>query len=109
MCRIRGRDFRQACDDLAERDRIDVRSQADVVERDAARAQFLRELPGARLVLVEHEEAHVPAARTQVGEELEEVRLGARDAGDLLRVEDDAVGQGRPAASAMPRAHVCTE
>ena len=71
--------------------------------------ELLGELPGARLVLVEHEEAHVPAARTQVGEELEEVRLRARDAGDLLRVEDDAVDQGRPAASMMPRAHVCTE
>jgi hypothetical protein len=40
---------------------------------------------------VEHEEADVPAALTQVGKELEEVRLGTGDARDLLGVEYDAL------------------
>ena len=100
---------REVGGDLAERDRIDVGAEADVVERDAARAQRVGELPRAGLVLVEHEEPHVPAARAQIGQELQEVRLRAGDARDLLGVEDDAVGHAIPAASRMPRAHDCTE
>ncbi len=96
---------------LAEGDGIDVGPQPHAVEWDASRPQRVGELPGAGLVLVEHEEAHVPAALAQVGEELQEVRLRARDPGDLLRMEDDAVSHVAliPAASRMPRAHDCTE
>ena len=109
MWRIRGRTRARYAVDLAERDRIDVRAQPDVVERDAARAERVGELPRAGLVLVEHEEADVPAALAQVGEELQEVRLRAGDARDLLGVEHDAVHHESPAASRMPRAHDCTE
>ena len=96
---------------LAEGDRVDIRPQADVVERNAARSQLVGELPGARLVLVEHEEADIPPAFPEIGKQLEQVRLRARDAGDLLHVEDDAVGHGVDilAASRMPRAHDSTE
>ena len=95
--------------DLAECDRVDVRSQPDVIERDALRAKRLGEFPRARLVLVKHEEAHVPATLVQVGQQLEQVRLRPRDAGDLLRVENEPVGHEIPAASRIPRAHDCTE
>ncbi len=95
--------------DLPERDRVDVCSQPDVVERHAPRAQGLGELPRAWLVLVKHQEAHVPAALTQVGEQLEQVRLRAGDPGDLLHVEDEPVSHEIPAASRIPRAHDCTE
>ncbi len=94
---------------LSERDRIDVRPQPDVVERDAALAERVRELPRPGLVLVEHEEADVPAALAQVGEQLQEMGLRAGDARDLLRMEHDAVRHESPAASRMPRAHDCTE
>jgi hypothetical protein len=53
---------REVGGDLPERDRVDVRSQPDAVERDALRAERLGELPRTRLVLVEHQEAHVPTA-----------------------------------------------
>ena len=99
---------REVRGDLAERDRIDVGTQADVVERDAARAQRVGELPRAGLVLVEHEEAHVPAALAQIGQELQKVRLRAGDARDLLGVEDDAVGHDDPRGvedATRPRLH----
>src|SRR5581483_6525216 len=51
--------------------------------------ELARELPGARLVLVQHQEADVPAAALEVGQELEQVRLGAGDPRHLLDVEDD--------------------
>ena len=38
---------------------------------------------------MEHQEPHVPAALAEVGQELEQVRLRAGDARDLLRVQDD--------------------
>ena len=87
--RTRAREVRG---DLTERDGIDVGTQADVVERDTACAQRVGELPRAGLVLVEHEEPHVPAALAEIRQELQEVRLRAGDARDLLGVEDDAVG-----------------
>ena len=49
----------EVADQPEERDRIDVRPQREGVERNAAAAQLLRELPGARLVLVEHEHARL--------------------------------------------------
>ena len=79
-------------DDLAERDGIHVRSKAD--RRRAGRraaSELPRELPRAGLVLVEHEEPDVPAALAKVGQELQQVRLRAGDARDLLGVEYDAV------------------
>ena len=94
---------------LAEGDRVDVGAEADVVERDAARAERVGELPRSRLVLVQHEEADVPAALAEIRQELKQVRLRARDARDLLRMEYDAVSHAMPAASRMPRAHDCTE
>ena len=94
---------------LSERDRIDVRPQPDVVERHAALAERVCELPRPGLVLVEHEEANVPAALAQVGKQLQEMRLRAGDARDLLRMQHDAVHHESPAASRMPRAHDCTE
>ena len=115
MCRIRGRRVGEMRDDLAERDRVDVCAEPDRVERHAARLELARELPRAGLVLVEHQEADVPAAGAKIGQQLEQVRLGARDSRDLLRVEDEAVGhetpgaRASPAASRAPRAHDSTE
>src|SRR5439155_18613272 len=71
-----------------EADRIDVPAQRDRVERHAARLELAGELPGAGLVLVQHHHADVPAPLPQVGQQREEVRLGAGDAGDLLQMED---------------------
>ena len=70
--------------DLAEGDGVHVRAEANGVERDAACAQPQRELPRAGLALVEHEEADVPAAIAKIRQNLEEVRLRAGDARDLL-------------------------
>ena len=42
----------QVGDELHEGDRVDVRAQGDSVERNPARGQRLRELPGPGLVLV---------------------------------------------------------
>src|SRR3970040_401785 len=100
--------------DLAEGDWVDVGTQTNVGEGNAPCLELACELPRAGLVLVQHEEPDVPAACAQVGQELEQVRLGAGDARDLLRVENDAV-RGRwlahatPAASRTPRAHDSTE
>ena len=94
---------------LSECDRVDVCPQPDVVERDAALAQRSCELPRAGLILVEHEEANVPAPLAQVGKQLQEMCLRAGDARDLLRMQHDAVHHESPAASRMPRAHDCTE
>jgi hypothetical protein len=52
--------------DAEERDRIDVCGKRDRVERDSARAHLPREVPRARLVLVEHEKTDVPAALLQL-------------------------------------------
>ncbi len=72
-----------------EGDRVDVGSHLDPVDRHPACLECARELPRPRLLLVQHQEAHVPAARLQRGQQLKQVRLGARDAGDLLDMEDD--------------------
>ncbi len=74
--------------DLRIRDGVDVGSQPDVVERNSAVVELSGELPGARLVLVEHEEVHVPAPLAQAWKQLEQVRLGAGDPGHLLDVQD---------------------
>ncbi len=95
--------------DLAEGDRVDVGPQSHIVDRYALRAQCLGEVPRSRLVLVEHEEPDVPAPLSQVGQQLEQMGLGAGDPGDLLRVQDDAVDHEIPAASRTPRAHDRTE
>ena len=79
------------------RDRVDVRAQAHFLERHAAALELARELPCARLVLVEHQELDVPPALAEIGEELEQVRLRAGDARDLLDVEDE------PVAAHLPR------
>ncbi len=75
-------------EDLHERAGIDVGLHLDPVDRHAARLEGPRELPGARLLLVEHQEANVPAALHERRQELKQVRLGAGDTGDLLNVED---------------------
>src|SRR3954454_20530398 len=55
-------------------------------------------------MLVQHQEAHVPAALLQLRQQREQVRLGAGDAGDLLQVEDVHAA----AAAMTPSAHVST-
>src|SRR5262249_46459026 len=90
--------------DAEERDRVDIGGEGDRVERDAARPQLACEVPGARLGLVEHEKAHVPTSFLQLWQQREQVRLRARDAGNLLQMENVHV-----AAAMMPSAHVSTE
>ena len=77
-------------DEPDERDRVDVGAQRNRVERNAARRQRARELPRARLVLVQHQHPDVPAALAELRQQREQVRFGARDAGDFLQMEDDA-------------------
>ena len=86
------------------------------VERHAALLERPGELPGARLVLVQHQEVDVPAPLAQAGQQREQVRLGAGDPGDLLDVEDFPAGlvivrlplheqppaHGRPSAPPRP-------
>ena len=109
MDEVRVQDLRplapEVGDDLAERERVDVGTQPDLVERHASRLELAGELPGTRLVLVQHQEPDVPAALAEIGQELEEVRLRPGDAGDLLGVQDD-VAHASPAAiqdTARPR------
>ena len=71
-----------------ERDRVEVGAERDRVERHAARAERAGEVPGAGLVLVQHQHPHVPAALAQARQQREQVRLRAGDAGDLLQMED---------------------
>ena len=75
-------------ENLHERARIDVRLHLDPVDGNPARLECARELPGPRLLLVQHQEADVPAALHERRQQLEQVRLGTRDAGDLLDVEN---------------------
>ncbi len=82
-------------EDLHERARVDVGLHLDPVDGHAAGLERAGELPGAGLLLVQHQETDVPAALHERRQELEQVRLGARDAGDLLDVEDGH----RPATS----------
>ena len=65
------------------------RRDRDRVEWHAARLELARELPCARLVLVEHQEPHVPPARPERRQDRKQVALRAGDAGDLLQVEDE--------------------
>ena len=44
-----------------ERERVDVGRQRNRIEGDAATRQLARKVPGARLVLVQHQKADVPA------------------------------------------------
>ena len=75
--------------DLRERHRVDVGGEADRVDRHPARLELPGEVPGARLVLVQHQQPDVPAAVAQVGQQREQVRLRAGDPGHLLHVEDE--------------------
>ena len=70
--------------------------------------QLAREVPGARLVLVQHQEADVPAPLLQSRQQREQMRLGARDPGHLLQVEDGS-NLTHCAAARIPSAHVSTE
>ncbi len=90
--------------DADEGHRIHVGGERDRVERDPARLQLTREVPGPGLVLVQHQEAHVPTALLQLRQQRQQMRLRAGDAGDLLQVEDVHV-----AAARMPSAQVSTE
>ena len=76
-------------EDVQERARVDVGLHLDPVDGHAARLERAGELPGARLVLVQHQEPDRPAALHERRQQLEQVRLRAGDAGDLLDVEDD--------------------
>ena len=89
---VRVQERRPVADEVArqaqEGDRVDVGPERNRVERHAAPLELARELPGAGLVLVEHEHPDVPAAVAQAREEREQVRLRAGDPGHLLHVED---------------------
>jgi hypothetical protein len=74
----------------SEGKRVDVGAQADHVYRHAAAAQCVREIVRSGLVLVQLEQAHVPAALPQARQQREQVRLRAGDAGDLRQVQDGA-------------------
>ena len=101
---------REVAGDLRVGDGVDVGPQTEVVERDTAALELAGEVPGAGLVLVQHEELDVPATRAEVGKELEEVRLRAGDARHLLHVQDEAVpAHVSPATTRTPRAHDSTE
>ena len=92
-----------------ERDRVDVGAERDRVERHAARAQRRCEVPGARLVLVQHQHAHVPAALAQARQQREQVRLRAGDARDLLQMEDGSALHRRPTVASTASAQCSTE
>ena len=89
---VRVQDRRPVIDEvgehLHERARIDVGLHLDPVDGHAAGLESPRELPRAGLLLVEHQEADVPAVLHERRQELQQVGLGARDSGDLLDVED---------------------
>jgi hypothetical protein len=91
-----------------ERDRIHVRGKRDRIERNAARRQLAGEIPRTRLVLVQHQETHVPPALLQPWQQREQVSLRARDARDLLQMQDGSVAV-HEAAARIPSAHVSTE
>ena len=74
---------------VQERARVDVGLHLDPVDGHAAGLERAGELPRPRLVLVQHQEADRPAALHERRQQLEQVRLRARDAGDLLGVQDD--------------------
>jgi hypothetical protein len=56
-------------DEPQERDRVDVGRKRNRIERDAALGQRAREVLRARLVLMEHEQPHVPATLAQPRQE----------------------------------------
>src|SRR5207248_10400073 len=58
------------------------------LDRYVAGAELAREVGGLGLALVQHQHARVPAACAQARQEREQMVLGARDALDLLDVED---------------------
>ena len=99
---------REVRGDANERNRIDVGRKRNRIERNAARGELAGEVPRARFVLVQHQEANVPSALLQAREQREEVRLRAGDAGDLLQVQD-GVGVPHRTASRTPSAQVSTE
>ena len=75
-------------EDAHEGGRVDVGLHLDPVDRDPAGLERPGELPGAGLLLVQHQEVDVPPALNERRQELQQVGLGARDACDLLNVED---------------------
>ena len=91
-----------------EGNRIDVRRQRDRIQWDAAVRQLAREVPRTGLVLVQHQEPHVPTALLEARQEREQMRLRARDAGHLLQMQYESVAVHR-AAARIPSAHVSTE
>ena len=88
MCRISGRCRARYAASRTNATGSTSRAERDRVERHAARLERAREVPGARLVLVQHQHPDVPAALAQPRQQREQVRLGAGDAGDLLEVEN---------------------
>ncbi len=67
----------EIADEPEERRRVDVTRDLHGVERHALVPERPGEVPGAGLVLVQHQEPRVPAALAQPGQEREQVRLGA--------------------------------
>ena len=84
----RGPRAREVAGEAAERDRVDVAPDRERVERHAALPKRAGEVPRTRLMLVEHQEADVPAALAQRRQERQQRGLRAGDARHLGHVED---------------------
>src|SRR5581483_5850321 len=68
-----------------------------------------REVPRARLVLVQHQHPHVPPSLAQPGQQREQVRLRAGDARHFLEVEDEAALHRRSTVAMSSSAQCSTE
>ena len=99
---------REVSGETQERERIDIRGQGNGVERNPPTGQLSRKVPGTRLVLMQHQEADVPAPLLQSREQRQQVRFRARDPGHLLQVQHGAALAHR-AAARTPSAQVPTE
>ena len=104
-----GPDAREVGGQAEERNRIDVGTERNRIERDASRSERGREIPRAGLVLVEHQHPHVPAAVAEPRQQRQEMRLGPGDAGDLLQVENDVTLHRRPTVATTASAQCSTE
>ncbi len=92
----------------AEDERVDGGAHPEALDRDADHLEPVGELGCARLALVQHQQADVVPARSERGEEEQEVVLGPGDARDLRDV-DDSERALHPASSTTRSAHTSTE
>ena len=101
-----GRCLREVAAEAHEGERVDVLAERDRVQRHTLLGQCPGELPRARLVLVQHQEADVPAALDERRQQREQVCLRAGDAGDLGQVEDEWLLHREPTRVTTRSAHV---